>query len=414
MRIGVNCYLLQPHIGGLKQYFLTLFRELLEHDRDNEYVFFWFAHNEAELARLGTDAWRRGAVRLADQREVLAHRERIDLYFCPFGALYPRPLPLPTVVTLVDIQEVFHPEFFTAEDRYNRDLHFPSSTRMADGVVTISEFSRQTLVKHHRLDPAKVTVAHLSADARYFRADREGTAPAVPLPRDFVFYPANFWKHKNHDVLLQALRLLRSERGLDVELVLTGFEQPNGYPLAAKAVEHGVEKHVHVLGYVTVEELVYLYRRARLLAFPSLFEGFGIPLVEAMAAGCPVVAANGTSIPEVTGDAAELFDPNSPGALADAIGRLWRDDARRRELVARGRRRAEHFTPAATARAHLDAFTRAVDAYSRGRYLWNRWAFQPYHRARVELRWWEHGGRERLRGWLAGRRLELRQRLGRR
>ncbi|MGH7340008.1 MAG: hypothetical protein ACREKH_05910, partial [Candidatus Rokuibacteriota bacterium] len=105
MRIGVNCYLLQPHIGGLKQYFITLFRELLAHDGDNEYVFFWYRQNAAELERLGTDRWRRQAVLLEDQHDVLAHLDRIDLYFCPFSALYPRPFPLPTVMTLVDIQE---------------------------------------------------------------------------------------------------------------------------------------------------------------------------------------------------------------------------------------------------------------------------------------------------------------------
>src|SRR5262245_9329455 len=163
MRIGVNCYLLQPHIGGLRQYFLTLLRALLEDDRGDEYVLFWYPHNAGELEQLGTDRWRRHAVRLEDQRPVLAHLDRLHLYFCPFSALYPRPLPRPTVMTLVDIQEVFFPEFFTPGDRYIRELHFPGSTRMVDRVITISEFSRGAILAHHRLPGERVAVVHLCA-----------------------------------------------------------------------------------------------------------------------------------------------------------------------------------------------------------------------------------------------------------
>ena len=213
MRIGVNCYLLQPHIGGLKQYFLTLFRELLDRDDEHEYVFFWYRHNAEELEQLGTDRWRRDAVLLEDQRQVLAHLDRIDLYFCPLPGLYPRPVPRPTVMTLVDIQEVFYPEFFTPADRYTRELHFPGSTHMADRVITISEFSRRAIIEHHRLSPERIAAVHLCADDRYARSAAVARSPTAPLPARFIFYPANLWKHKNHDVLLRALRLLRVERG---------------------------------------------------------------------------------------------------------------------------------------------------------------------------------------------------------
>jgi glycosyltransferase involved in cell wall biosynthesis len=393
MRIGVNCYLLQPHIGGLRQYFLTLFRELLERDDEHEYVFFWYRQNADELEQLGTDRWRRHAVLLEDQRQVLAHLDRIDLYFCPFGALYPRPVPRPTVMTLVDIQEVFYPEFFTPADRYMRELHFPGSTRMADRVITISEFSRRTLIEHHRLPPARVAVVHLCADERYSRSAAVARRPAAPLPARFVFYPANLWKHKNHDVLLRALRLLREERGRRLDLVLTGFGQDNGYPVAAMAEAHGVRDQVHALGYLEVEELAYLYRRADMLVFPSLFEGFGIPLVEAMAAGCPVVAARATSIPEVAGDAAEFFDPASPVALAAAIEHVADDEAWRETLRTRGLRRAREFSAARMAEGHRAAFREAAQVYSRRAFLWHRWVTGYWHRARLEWRWRAHHGR---------------------
>jgi glycosyltransferase involved in cell wall biosynthesis len=404
MRIGVNCYLLQPHIGGLRQYFLTLFRELLERDGEHEYVFFWHRHNADELAHLGTDRWRRHGVLLEDQRQVLDHLDRIDLYFCPFSALYPRPLPLPTVMTLVDIQEAFYPEFFTAADRYMRDLHFPGSTCMADRVITISEFSRQTIVTHHRIPPARVAVVHLCADERYARSAEVEQAPAAPLPARFIFYPANLWKHKNHDVLLRALRLLREERGRRIDLVLTGFAQDNGYPLAAMAQAHGVADQVHALGYLSVEQVAYLYRRADLLVFPSLFEGFGIPLVEAMAAGCPVVAARATSIPEVTGDAAELFDPTSPADLAAALGRVIDDEERRRTLRARGVERARRFSAARMADGHRAVFREAARTYSPLTFLWHRAVTAYWHRARLEWRWRAHHRRSLAEWMKAGRR----------
>jgi glycosyltransferase involved in cell wall biosynthesis len=403
MRIGVNCFLLQAHIGGLKQYFLTLFRELLEKDTDNEYIFFWFPHNADELSKLGTNRWKERAILLQDQREVKLHLDKIDLYFCPFGVLYPSTLPVPTVVTLVDIQEVFYPAFFTLEDRYNRDLYFPSSTRMADRVITISEFSKKTLLKHHHLCDHKVIVAYLSADEQYYRSAEIARSPVQPLPKNFIFYPANFWKHKNHDRLLQSLRMLRDEQNLMIDVVFTGFEQSNGYPLEEKIQTYGLNSQAHILGYVTLDQISYLYCHARMLVFPSLFEGFGIPLVEAMAVGCPVVTANDTSIPEVVGDAAELFDPTSVPHMAEIIAKVWLNDTLRKEMISKGKRQANEFSVARTARAHKIAFSQASQAYSCPRYLWNRWIYNYYHQVRVELRW--HGCRQTnlLHEWLSAR-----------
>lgn len=403
MRIGVNCYMLQPQLGGLKQYFLTLFRELLERDGENQYVFFWYRHNAKELEELGTERWRRDAVLLEDQRQVLAHLDKIDLYFCPLTALYPRPVPRPTVMTLVDIQEVFYPEFFTPADRYLRELHFPGSTRMADRVITISEFSRRTIIEHHRLPAERVAVVYLCADDRYGRSAAVARPPAGPLPPRFVFYPANPWKHKNHDVLLRALRLLRDERGRRVDLVLTGFSQDASSPVEALAKEYDVSDQVHALGYLPVEELAYLYRRADMLVFPSLFEGFGIPLVEAMAAGCPVIAARATSIPEVAGDAAELFDPASPAALAAAMERVLDDQPWRETLRARGYCRALEFSAARMAEDHRAIFRAAIQAYSARTFLWRRWVVGYWHRAQLEWRWRTHHRRTFAQWIRAGR-----------
>ena len=159
------------------------------------------------------------------------------------------------------------------------------------------------------------------------------------VPREsFLLYPARPWPHKNHARLFEAFARVRDRRP-ELRLVLTGVGHDPG------RLPAGVE----TLGGVSADELVSLYRRAAALVFPSLYEGFGLPPVEAMACGCPVAASNAGSLPEVVGDAAVLFDPHDPQAIAAGI-----DEAldRAGELASRGIERAERFTGDATARAH--------------------------------------------------------------
>src|SRR5262249_52203798 len=152
-------------------------------------------------------------------------------------------------------------------------------------VLTASGFSKETIIGHHGLPDYKVIVAYHGIDSRFDRSEQIGRPPAASLQGDFVFYPANLWRHKNHQVLLQALRIL-NEKGLAIHAVFTGSCEPNGSLLTELVAQYALADQVHHLGFVSVEELAYLYRKARFLVFPSLFEGFGMPLVEAMAAGC--------------------------------------------------------------------------------------------------------------------------------
>jgi glycosyltransferase involved in cell wall biosynthesis len=385
MRIGVNCYSLEPHIGGLKQYFSTLFDWLFEHDTENEYVLFYFRQNIGELTKLRSDKWKAKAVLLDNQDQITVHLKNLDLYFCPFCVLWPRPVALPSVMTLVDIQEVFYPQFFSAADLHVREYHYPSSTRSADRVVTISEFSKSTFVEHHDISPEKIVVAHLCADPSYFRAPEIQSPPPTPIPfARFVFFPANRWLHKNHDVLLRTLAVL-NDRGVETNAVFTGFDVDGGYSISKKAAEYNVSQHVHSAGYVTVPQMAYLYQHAEMLVFPSLFEGFGMPPIEAMAAGCPVVVSTSTCLPEICGEAADYFDPNDPIALADAICRVRENPIKREELIQRGHAQAKLFSVERMARTHLEAFAQATIVFSKQNYWWHRF-YQPYHRLRVDLK----------------------------
>ena len=246
------------------------------------------------------------------------------------------------------------------------------TTAGADRVLTISHFSRETISEHYRISSDKISVAPLCADPLYFRAGETGRRPAALLPEGkYLFYPANRWQHKNHEGLLRALRILVVEKGLDLRLVLTGHDVDGGYPVMQKAAEYGVADRVFPAGYVTPEELAWLYHHAEMMVFPSLFEGFGLPLVEAMAAGCPVAASRAGSMPEVGGDAVENFDPHSAPEMAAVIERVCGSPALRAALSERGRARAAEFSPARLALAHLQAFREARAAYNPLRYAWN-------------------------------------------
>lgn len=254
---------------------------------------------------------------------------------------------------------------------------------MADRVVTISHFSKNTIVEHHGIPSGKVAVAHLCADERFYRAPQIARQPTQCLPQKYVFFPANYWQHKNHDLLLRAIQWIRVEKHIIVHVVLTGFPQKKGYPLEKKIAEYDLSNQVHQLGYISIEEIAYLYLYAQLMVFPSLFEGFGIPLVEAMAAGCPVLAANTTSLPEIGKDSVCYFDPFSVEDLGQNILMLYNDNELRSNLIRRGSERAQEFSAARMAEVHLQAFDEACQAYSFSRYLWLRWFYKYFHAIRI-------------------------------
>jgi glycosyltransferase involved in cell wall biosynthesis len=154
-----------------------------------------------------------------------------------------------------------------------------------------------------------------------------------------------------------------------VPFVFTGTSLPDAPSLAEKIAAYGLGDQCRYLGYVTVEEMAGLYAAAKGLVFPSLFEGFGIPLVEAMAAGCPVLSSDAASLPEIGGDAVVYFSPDSPETIGEALAAFWLDDRRRHSLIAHGRERARLFSASRFARAHLEAFAAAERKFRKTRFL---------------------------------------------
>ena len=253
----------------------------------------------------------------------------------------PRPgRTAPAVVqSLHDLQHLELPHLFSPVDRLYRRRWYEAAAHRADHLITISEFAKGTIVDHLGIDPDRITVAHLAV-GQDFEPNLGGREP-------FLLYPARGWAHKNHRRLIEAVGLLREERP-ELRLVLTGGALDGIGP---------VPDWVDVRGLVPREELRDLYRRAAAMVFPSLYEGFGLPPLEAMASGCPVVSSSAGSLPEVCGDAAVYVDATDPAAIAAGVVEAL---DRAEDLTRLGLAQAARFTWDGCVAAHLTAYAAAA------------------------------------------------------
>jgi len=368
MRIGINLYLLQPHTGGVSNYVMQFLRHWSTHFPEHPLVPFTFPVNDPLPEDFPADC-RKNEIRLNGQHEIARHLDDMDLFFCPFGSLYPRPLPCPSVVTLVDIQERFFPEYFTNETISNRLFQYDNSMKMADEVITISAFSKDSMIELAGISPDKISVIYLCQDILPGQDRRPDNLPA-DWDGQYGFYPANNWPHKNHVRLLEAIVLMK-KHGDNPRFVFTGSRAHAPGEIEQQIREMGLVECVRHLGTVSRPEIAWLYRHARALTLPSLFEGFGIPVVEAMNCDLPVICSGTTSLPEVAGEAALYFDPFDPADMARTIQQGMTDNRQREHLVRAAQIRRKMFSPEKLVNEHAAAFERAANKYHPLRY-WKR------------------------------------------
>jgi glycosyltransferase involved in cell wall biosynthesis len=272
----------------------------------------------------------------------------VDLLFCPFTAPTYFEFAIPTVCVIYDLQYKTYPEFFAPEDVAHRNRTFIEAARRSTALAAISNYSREMAISVGKLDPASIKTIHLHISQHSLRnASRdESILSRLRLTAGkYVIYPANFWKHKNHEMLLTAFGLARRS-GLadDIRLVCTGAPGERQRWLQRSARELGMGDHILFPGYLSNAELLALVTNSAGVVFPSLYEGFGLPVIEAMATGVPVACSNVTSLPEVAGAAAILFDPRIPDQIAQAIISLAHDKELTARLVRLGDTRATQFS----------------------------------------------------------------------
>jgi glycosyltransferase involved in cell wall biosynthesis len=271
-----------------------------------------------------------------------------DLLFCPFTAPLHFDPTVPTVCVVYDLQYLEYPEFFTAEERQVRDRTFRDACQLATRLVCISDFVRNSVLQRGGVPPESVVTIHLCNTRTSAIVSDECASPTLRelgvRAGRYLLYPANPWPHKNHRMLLTAFGMYRAwNPRSDLKLVCTGAAVEGDRDIRADAERMGLGDHVVVAGYLSDQQLEAVMERAKALVFPSLYEGFGMPVLEAMDCGVPVLCSNLTSLPEVAGDAALLFDPRKPSEIADAIARIETEPELVADLIARGATQAARF-----------------------------------------------------------------------
>ena len=352
MRIAIDARKL--HDFGIGTYTRNLLRHLARIDRDTEYVLLCREPDLGIAAQLGPNF---RSVRepspnysLREQIHVpwVLLRERPDVYHAPHYVL-PAAVRCRSVVTIHDCIHLMFPQYLPNKLAlaYAR-ISIRLAAKRATRVLTVSESSKRDILRFVDAPAGKIDVIHNAYDERFGVEPCEEDVVRVreryQLHDEFVLYAGNVKPHKNLERLIEAFHLVR-KRGLDhLKLVLIGDEISRYAALRRAVHQHQLHKYVRFLGYMPEATLAVMYRLAGVFVFPSLYEGFGLPPLEAMASGTPVVTSNLSSLPEVTGDAAVLIDPYDPSAIADGIHRVLTDETLRRDLRRKGLARAQQFS----------------------------------------------------------------------
>jgi glycosyltransferase involved in cell wall biosynthesis len=352
VRIAIDARKLRDY--GIGTYVRNLLRHLARLDRTTDYVVLCSQRDWKSTSELGEnfraiiDASPGYSLREQVTVPLDLRRERVDLFHAPHYVLPPL-TPCRSVVTIHDCIHLRFPQYLPSRlgYAYARSSMWVATHR-SSRVLTVSEASKRDILKYFHIPEAKVDVIYNGIDERFWSppdaADVDRIRERYQLDGRFVLYAGNIKPHKNIERLIEAFHTLKQHGFDDVKLLIIGDEVSKYATLRRAVHRYKLHKHVRFFGFVPDQTLAVLYRLAALFVFPSLYEGFGLPPLEAMASGTPVITSNVSSLPEVVGDAALLIDPYEPDAIAAAIERLLTDARLREDLRARGLKRAREFS----------------------------------------------------------------------
>jgi glycosyltransferase involved in cell wall biosynthesis len=377
--IGINAlYLLPGKVGGSETYLRNLVKWLAVLDRENSYVMFINRESEDTIDapapgfRIVVCPFRAAnrPLRILWEQFILPRyvkRHKIDVLLSA-GMTAPVLCPAASVLMLFDLQHVNQPGNFPWYYLpFLRSIIY-ASAKSADGVLTISNQVRNDIIRFYHLPPGRIEITHLAVDHGAFSLHGSPDTATVKvrygLPDRFILYAASSLPHKNHERLFHAFRRIR-EQVPAMKLVLIGARDKGENELLRIIKDLGLEQAVLLLGWIPFEDVPSIYRASEAFVFPTLHEGFGLPVIEAMSCGVPVVCSNREPLPEVAGDAALFIDPLSPAEIAEAVIRVVSDLPLRQHLITKGIARSNDFTWEATAKKTL-AFLTTIAAEKRG------------------------------------------------
>jgi glycosyltransferase involved in cell wall biosynthesis len=352
MRVAIDARKL--HDFGIGTYIRNLLRHLARIDQQSEYVLLCAAADMHVPPALGPNF--RAVLEpspnysLREQWHVplVLRREKPDVYHAPHYVL-PAAVMCPSVVTIHDCIHLMFPQYLPNRRAYlyARTVMWAAAKR-ADAILTVSEASKRDILRFFDVKPEKVVVVHNAIDERFWTPPADDEVARVreryQLEHGFVLYAGNIKPHKNLVRLIEAFDEIRRGDFEEMKLLIIGDEISKMPALRRAVHQHHLHKQVRFLGYVSDETLAILYRLAAVFVFPSIYEGFGLPPLEAMASGAPVVTSNVSSLPEVTGDAAVLVNPHDTSSIVQGVRRVLSDPAFADQLRQRGPVRARQFS----------------------------------------------------------------------
>jgi glycosyltransferase involved in cell wall biosynthesis len=380
MRIGINALFMIPGgVGGSETYLRNLIQHLEQVDRANEYIIFVNRESSNTFALVSPNfrelpcpvpATFRTA-RILYEQLILpfqAKGHRIEILHSP-GYTAPAVAPCPSVVTIYDVNFVRHPEAFSRLAAWTLRALVPMAAHRCDLIITLSENSRRDIVAELGVSADKVRTIYPAANVLLTK-NRVKTAAEVEarynLRGRVILSVAASHPHKNLRRLVEAYEILRRKYSVDHQLMLVGLKGRDHPVLLELIGKLSFQEEVILTGWVPAEHLSALYAKADVLVFPSLYEGFGLPVLEAMEHGVPVVTANVPSLSEAAGDATMAVDPHDAKAIAAAIHRVLVDPAFRERLVAKGYEHARMFSWEQAARQTLAVYEQAVSRSNSG------------------------------------------------
>jgi len=358
MKIGINARQIQNRHTGPENYMLNLILNLKRIDKNNEYVLFFGkdrpvpeailnAGFDYDISRMPTHnqllkiLW----AHLYLPNRIRAHR--IDLFHEP-SFVAPVFKRCPMVTTVYDIAHLYFPFCYTRRTRAYLNRLLPRSIRQSDLLIAISESTKNDIIDHFGIPPEKVHVVHGGVDPVYRTIEDEErleeVRKAYRIKGDFILTVGGITPRKNLIRLIRAFKMLRDDRKIDCQLVIVGKKGWLYEGVFKEAAASGLEDSIIFCDYIPKDHLLYLYNAAAVFAYPSLYEGFGLPILEAMACGCPVVASNRSSMPEVCGKAALLIDPEDVEGLSEALFKAVTDSPLREDLIKEGYKQVEKFS----------------------------------------------------------------------
>jgi len=368
MRILIDAHMVGERESGNERYILNLLAALTELAPPAEFI---VAASHPELVQeiltdrtrwrvepVSAPAWRR----LGFELPALVRRARVDLLHVTYAApLWPGCRVLTTVH---DVSYRSHPEWFSVRDRCVLRAGVGLTLAAGARVMTISEHSRLEISRYYGLPKNRIQVTHLAGDPCFRPPSNAGSTVdlnCLGIRSPYILAVGNLQPRKNLGGLIRAAAELKQKKTGPFQVVIAGKAKWRESDLYSEIRQLGLEQEVCFLGYVSDETLIGLYQRAAVFVYPSLYEGFGLPLLEAMACGAPVVTTRCTSIPEVVGEAALMVEASDTGALADAMRRVLEDESLRASLREKGLKQAAQFSWARTARETWDVYRQAVE-----------------------------------------------------